>query len=295
MQRSRYAYSFESTERIRERERYPVGSHPCARATNCAAATVAEVDGEQVRTPAFTAGPWCEKDRSKLWRSLMGIPELWVRLHGELGSKGQAQERIRMSRGAPLPLRADVDALLREHLFLLGCWDERVRTAAQLVQPDTQLQRARTDHGRQVAAFARTLAAHLGTLLALPPGPVSRTVSLHDLSRIPEGAYGHTHALAGYAEIIIDLGGSDGGEEILRLHHRTRALLGETRMRERLDVPCPDPACDLLMLERVQGSDYAAECGACGRLLSAAEYMTWVRLYANSLSGAEIAERTAAA
>jgi hypothetical protein len=38
-------------------------------------------------------------------------------------------------------------------------------------------------------------------------------------------------------------------------------------MRERLDVPCPDPACDLLMLERVQGSDYEAECRACGRLL----------------------------
>jgi hypothetical protein len=230
-----------------------------------------------------------------VWRSLAGIPELWVRLHGELGSKGQAGERIKMSRGAPLPLRADVDALLREHLFILASWDERVRTVKQLVEPDTQAQRQRTDHGRQVATIARTLAVHLDTLLQLPPGPMSRTFSLHDLAKIPEGIHGRTHHLAGYAELVVDLAGTDAGEEILTLHHRTRSVLGETRMRERLDVPCPDPACDLLMLERVQGSDYEAECRACGRLLTTLEYHAWTRLYANSLGSAEIAARTTAA
>jgi len=62
---------------------------------------------------------------------------------------------------------------------------------------------------------------------------------------------------------------------------------------ERLDVPCPDPTCDLLMLVRVQGSSYAAECKACGRLLSEAEYHAWVRLYAATLSSGDIPKVTA--
>ena len=86
----------------------------------------------------------------------------------------------------------------------------------------------------------------------------------------------------------MDLSGADAGEEILSLRYRARSVLGETRMTERLDVPCPDPSCDLLMLVRVQGSEYAAECQACGRLLTEQEYRTWTRLYAATLSTAEL-------
>jgi len=269
--------------------------HPCHRGDWCSGSTVAVVDGEKITTPALCNETFCTKCRLQIWRALGDIPELWVRLHGELGVKGAPGERVSMSRSAPLPLRADVDALLREHLDILASWDERVRMAANLTLPDTQAMRLRTDHGRMVAAFTKTLSVHLTTLLDLPPGAMIRTFSLHDLDRIPEEAHGRSNRTAGYAEVAVDLSGGDAGMEILALHYRTRSRLGETRMTERLDVPCPDPACDLLMLVRVQGSDYCAECRACGRLLTAAEYTQWTKIFAATLSSKDIEARKSAA
>jgi len=263
--------------------------HPCARDTWCSGSTVIiGDDGERVIIPALTRETFCSKCQLQVYRSLGDIPELWVRLHCELGNKGQASERVTMSRTAPLPLRADIDALLREHLDILASWDERVRFAAGLVLPDTQEQRRRPDHGRMVDGFCRTLAVNLDHLLALPADPMARSYPLHDLSRIPEGAYGRTNRAGGYADVTVDLSGADAGDEILALRYRSRSVLGETRMTERLDVPCPDPACDMLMLVRQQGSEYAAECRACGRLLTDQEYHAWTRLYAATVSSEDI-------
>ena len=294
-----WEYSFTERDSFRDRQRAsqlqperPTGRGPqrqCARGSFCLGKTTELGDDEQpVTTPALTHETFCSKCRNAIWRALDEIPELWVRLHQELGSKGQASERVTMSRSAPLPLRADIDALLREHLDILASWDERVRIAASLVLPDTQETRLRADHGRMVAAHARTLKVHLDTLLALPADAMSRSYSLHDLAKIPEGCHGRTNRIGGYAEVTVELGGEDAGGEILQLHYRTRSVLGETRMTERLDVPCPDPACDLLMLERRQGSAYEAECRACGRLLSASEYESWVKLYAATMSTADL-------
>ena len=292
-----WEHDFRASDSFRERQRDhagptarpSAGQHPCARADYCSGstATIGE-DGKTVKTPALCYAAFCQKCRNQVYRALTAIPELWVRLHQELGSKGQASERVTMSRSAPLPLRADIDALLREHLDILASWDERVRQDAGLTMPDTDEQRRRSDHGRLVASLARTLAAHLDRLLELPADAMSRSYSLHDLGKIPEGCHGRTHHIAGYAEVTVELSGADAGGEILALQYRSRSVLGETRMVERLDVPCPDPSCDLLMLERVQGSAYEAECRACGRLLNTAEYRSWSRLYAATLSTAEL-------
>jgi hypothetical protein len=264
-----------------------VPQHPCARGAWCSAATTAP-DGETI-TPALTRrASFCDKCRLQVQRAVGDIPELWVRLHCELGEKGQGGERVTMSRSAPLPLNAGIDALLREHLDILASWDERVRMAAGLVLPDTQAQRARPDHGRMVAEFCRTLTVQLDRLLGLPADAMARSFSLHDLGRIPEGARGRTHLQAGYAEVTVELSGADAGEEILALRHKARSALGETRMTESLDVPCPDPSCEVLMF-RVQGSNYAAECRACGRLLSETEYRQWTKLYAATISTADLA------
>ncbi len=279
-----WEYSFRSSESQRSRDKPSGQQRLCARGDYCSGATVTLEDGEKVTSPALTHDVFCRKCAEQVYRALGEIPELWVRLHCELGAKGQATERVSMSRSAPLPLRADIDALLREHLDILASWDERLRMAAGLSLTDTQEQRLRPDHGRMVAAMSRLLMVHLDRLLALPADAMCRTFSLFDLDRIPEGAHGRTNRTGGYAEVTVDLAGADAGKEILGLRHKSRSVLGETRMVERLDVPCPDPTCDLLMLVRVQGSSYAAECKACGRLLSEAEYHAWVRLYAATLS-----------
>ena len=283
----RWEHSFRERDSFKERSNGN-GQHECARGTYCSAATVTEQDGERTTTPALTYGTFCAKCHGICLRALGDLPELWVRLHLELGSKGQASERVTMSRSAPLPLRADIDAQLREIMNVLASWDERLRLAARLTLPDTDETHLRTDHGRMTADFCKTLAAHLDTLLALPADAMARSFSLHNLDRIPEGAHGRTNRIGGYAEVTVDLSGADAGSEILGLHYRARSVLGETRMTERLDVPCPSDTCELLMLVRVQGSEYSAECRACGRLLSEQEYRTWVNLYASTVSTAEV-------
>jgi len=266
---------------------------PCARGLRCRSSeTTIGDDGETVTTPALGYDVFCMSDRNAIARALSGLPEQWVRVWQELPVKAAAGEHVTMSRTAPVPLSMAADALLREVSAVLISWDEAVRLAAGLTLPDTQLARQRRD-GPVIAATVRTLTAHLDRLLALPLGPMSRSYELHDLEKIPEGTYGRTNTIGGYAEVTVDLSGADAGDEILNLAYRCRAFLGETRMREALDAPCPDPTCDGYTLERVQGSDYAAECRACGRLMSTLEYGQWVRLFAATVRTADLPPKAA--
>ena len=261
---------------------------PCARAQRCRSSeTTVNDDGETVTTPALGYDVFCMSDRDAIARALGGLPEQWVRVHGELSVKAAAGEHVTMSRTAPVPLSMAADALLREVSAVLCSWDEAVRMAAGLTLPDTQLARQRRD-ALVIAATVRTLTAHLDRLLALPMGPMSRSFELHDLEKIPEGCFGRTNTIGGYAEVTVDLSGADAGEEILGLAYRCRAFLGETRLRERLDAPCPDPSCFGFSLERVQGSAYSAECRACGRLMSSSEYAMWTRIYTAGLTENDI-------
>jgi hypothetical protein len=263
---------------------------PCARRERCRSAETTVIDGETITTPAQTPGTYCRSDRNLIYRSLASLPELWVRLHLELSVKATASgDKVAGSRTPPVPPNLAADALMRETLTVLAAWDERIRTAAHLTRPDTQLSRLRRD-GPALDGMVRTLLAHLDGLLALPADAMCRAYPIdshEDIGRLPEGCYGRSNRTGGYADVAVELSGADAGEDILRLHHRARAFLGETRMCERLDVPCP--GCDLLMLERRQGSEYAAECRECGRLLTTPELHQWARLFAAHLVAVGVA------
>jgi len=261
---------------------------PCARGLRCRSSeTTISDDGESVTTPALGYDTFCQSDRNAIARALSGLPEQWVRVWQELPVKAAAGEHVTMSRTAPVPLSMAADALLREVSAVLCSWDEQVRMAAGLTLPDTQLARQRRD-GPVIAAVVRTLAAHLDRLLALPAGPMSRSFELHDLAKIPEGTYGRTNTIGGYCEVTVELSGADAGDEILNLAYRCRAFLGETRLRERLSCPCPDPSCNGFTLEKVQGSNYAAECTSCQRLMTEGEFLVWTRIYTAGLTENDI-------
>ena len=247
-------------------------------------------EGESVTTPALGWETFCQPDRNMIFRALCNLPELFVRLHQELSVKAAGTEHITMSRTAPVPVNLAADALMREVLSVLTSWDEAVRMDAGLTLVDTELSRRRRD-GFVVTAVDKTLRAHFGRLLDLTADAMSRSYSIDgDLGKIPEGCHGRTNLIGGYAEVTVELSGVDAAEEILRLERRCRAFLGETRMRERLDVPCPDPSCESFSLERVQGSNYGAECNQCGRLLLASELATWARIFTAGLTLADIPE-----
>lgn len=229
---------------------------------------------DQRRVPALTPRVFCEPCTRLIGRSLDELPELYVRLSCELGQKGQAPERVSGSREAPVPPRLDVDALMRRMVSVMASWDQRVRAVAGLTHPGEELARKRR-HGRALAGYTETLALRLAVLLSLPSVPMRRDIPIGEVTELDEGL---VHVGAGYATVIRPGSGETAGREILELHRQARGKLAETRLREHLDVPCP--GCDCLSLERISGSDQAAECSLCGRQMDSGAYTQWVNQYA---------------
>jgi hypothetical protein len=184
-----------------------------------------------------------------------------------------------------VPLRLDVDALIRDMVLVLCSLEERVRTAAALTPMDTAASRHRRDEVA-IPAAVTVLSAHFDKLLGLAPATVTRIRSIRAAADAPAGTAGRVHPVAGFAELLVDVDGPAAGLEIIHLHYRSRSLVGATRPApEKLDgVPCR--RCQVLSLERAApsrtrtGVDYWSECCECGQLMSREEYLAWVKMYA---------------
>jgi hypothetical protein len=242
----------------------------CARADRCADARVEVVDGRSVRFGAPTPRGLCDTCASLVERALKELPGLWWRVHGELGTKGQAVgPRVATSKSAPLPLNLAADELLRDIVHVLTSWHERVAAVARL---NGHVGR-RVEHAT-VEAACRVLAAHVGALLALPADPMMRALPLPAAAElVPYGAHGLVHLSAEYADVIRPLSGTDAGLEVLQLHYRARRLLGETRPPARhLPTPCRCGWKQLFEVLDFDGQHDGAHCRHCRTTYTPQEY-----------------------
>jgi hypothetical protein len=214
-------------------------------------------------------------------RSLTELPAQYAHLAAELGNPSGRVSSIRVPFGPRVPLRVDVEALMRLITESLTSWHERVAAAASLTFPAEY----RRD-GYAVQRAADVMSARTAALLALPPGPMTRAVDIRDLTAFPEDTPGVVHAA--FAEVVLDMDGGDAGLEILSLRHLCRAVLGETRARpqELTGVPCRADGCGLRALVRAEPPSDASdpgcwsECMVCGDRMAEGEYREWVALCA---------------
>jgi hypothetical protein len=271
-------YSFRSSDFSGESRRPPAPSRAddddredqlCTRGDYCADRAIRLEDGARVIIPARSYGHFCPACSTLIGGCLADLPSAWSRLAAEIGELSRGAGGFRTPLGPRLPLRADYDALMRSIAEILLSWEERTRDVARLSVLDTQASRRR-DPRNAVEHAAELLGAHLTVLLALPPGPMLRAEPVHGL---PD------------AIVLADLGGRDAGEEILRLHFRSRAALGEVRRQpEILDgVPCK--MCEAMTLERSEPpSDPKREamwsvCAACRHTMSKKDFDAWAKWY----------------
>jgi hypothetical protein len=262
----------------------PRTARRCARGERCPGA---QADDEGVLQAAWAEeASFCLRDYRHVARCLDELPEKYVDLRSQLGSKTpQGDDRVSGSRTPPVPVRLDFDELIRDMLLILCSWEEQLRSAAQLTPLDTAMSRHRRDEVALPAAVA-LLTAHFDRLLVLPPAPMRRIRSMRSAAELPEGTLGLVHPAGGYAEVILDLSGADAGLELISLHYRCRSALRQTSAPpEKLDgIPCR--RCDMLSLERAapprapDAPEYWSECAQCGQLMSREEYVNWVKLYA---------------
>lgn len=255
------------------------GLRACAQGIFCASSTLAcDENGQEVRVPSRGPRAFCSPDRGKIETALAELPRLYAALAAELGRPAQGTGTTRSPFGPKIPLRAGIDALMRQYHEVLISWHERTAAVASLAPLPEQVR-----PGWAIARAVDVLAPRLDVLLALEAEPVRRAVSHRDLELL-----GDIDGIVrpGYAAITPDLSGADAGLEILALHRRSRAVLGETRERpvELLGVPCRE--CDYLALRRAElpsDPDEDApwsECSSCGALMSEPEYREWTALCA---------------
>jgi hypothetical protein len=234
---------------------------PCARGERCATR-------DYNKQPAFGPRALCSTDRDFLVRAIEQLPEMYLELYMTLGEKGAAGEDTpRVSGGgktAPIPIRADVDALMRRIIDVLSSWDERVRTVARLAGPDTEEARRRRA-GVAMSTMCRTLTAHVDVLLALEPEPMMRDMDLAGHTRLPEDAVGVVHTSGDWISYQTSLGGGDAAQEAFALHAACRSKLGYTRKSVLLRSRCWD--CDasgkLVRADGAAGLDDHVSCRAC--------------------------------
>jgi hypothetical protein len=251
----------------------------CARGEHCANATTD--DGATVAAWADLPSPFCDRDTGTIAHVLTGLPEWYVALHLNMGEKPRGHhDRVSGgSRTPPVPVRLDVDALIRDMVLILMSWDERIADAHQLTRPATWLSRYRRDQVT-IVATVNALTPRLPDLLQLPAQAMIRMYSLSAAADLPKGATGRVHRSAGFAEVYADLDGAAAGLELLRLDYRCRRTLGHTLPPPiQLDgMPCK--RCEMLALEVAPEPQYRSCCAECGDLLTAGEYREWACRYA---------------
>ncbi|HEY9370027.1 hypothetical protein [Streptomyces sp.] len=253
------------------------GQHECARAERCSDPRTVTAGGKTVRLPALTYQAFCPQDRNAIDKALKELPAFQVRVHAEIGSRGQATgPRVSSSKTPPLPINLSVDELLRDLASVLHSWHERVAAVARLSSPNGS-----------VHAACKVLSAHLDALLALPEEPMGRSVWLHEAANLPPGTIGLVHKSAGYADVFMHLDGARAGLEILNLHHRCRRLLGETKLRARRlsGVYCDCGYAELHEMLDAEGQPAGASCRHCRAEYDSEQYADLTKDRADTVQG----------
>jgi hypothetical protein len=247
----------------------------------CSGYEIVSGDGKSRRVPGRGYQPFCPKDRRLLETGLSQMPAQFVHLAAEIGNPVKNGQMIRMPFGPRIPIRVDIDTLMRAVVESLSSWHERIADAGSLTYPYAWLSRLQ----RQMITVRdaeRILVHRVDPLLALGKQPMGRTRKVVT-ERDPKG-----RASEDILELE-DLDGADAGMEIFTLRYLCRAVLGETKARpeELLGVPCRQwEECGRMALHRAElpsapdAPAWWSECAACGDRLTETEYREWVALCA---------------
>jgi hypothetical protein len=274
------------------------------RCTNTHPTTHTRPDGTTSRDHipdwATTPGGLCRTDTTRVQRALEQLPRDYLELSLLLGKTGSTLDApTGGTRELPVPIRLGVLGLQEDIVAEVDLWAEAVADHAGL---PWHTQSARAEQavraGRMLAAGCTLLAAHLDTLLTLPPVDQVAWVpgEAHvQLARCPGG---HWHPEGGVCrevhvrEVWHDdhrqwaaRDGIDGALALLGLHERAEQVEGRTHRAHRLWAPCPNPQCQALALERPEGSD-RVNCRRCLNTWSLEEYEQRASILASAYEGA---------
>jgi len=304
----------ERLERQRlERQADPGGDRECARGEWCSSAVrQRQEDGTTIRCPARGPRAFCDSDARIIEAALRAFPATWARLWPALLDHVTGEILVRIPFGPSVPVRCDVDEVMRAITDCAIAWHERVaRVDPTLTPPDTQEQRARAlgRHAQDVVReSARVLRERVSVLTGLQPEPMTRPVLVAAIgcgtpaadpgrgwgervaaaAGLSRGSGGWDAAVAAATPrpapgtVIVEAGGADAGSKVLRLDYLARAVMGETNpdLDKLLGVQCE--GCGHRSLRRAappmhEGDQlYFAACDDCHAMFTDEEFRVWL-------------------
>jgi hypothetical protein len=260
--------------------------------------------------PQLGPRAFCDTDERHIGEAIRSLPETYAQLRLLLARTGQQEERVSGSREAPVPVNLEAETFMRHIVLVTLTWEELVRSAAGLSNPD--LCRACDGEGmtrqgrdcppcrgrgvirsRDGAALQRACVllggedrgrtGHLVTLLSLEVAEVTRPVpGSKRLAELEPGTSVRIDS-AGDAWVQGEMSGTDAGLEFLRLNGRARGILGLTRQRRRItEVPCDGCRGKTLVQSEAKagGWEPAVRCTACSMSYIGAHYdLLMTRVY----------------
>lgn len=281
-----WQYSFQTSASQPSRPVPEEGQRPCARGDWCASSEII-ADGKEVhRQPALGYQAFCPRDSISIGRWLDEIPGQYSHLAEEIGNPSMRGTLIRMPFGPRIPLRVDIDALMRAITESLVSWHERVAAEARLSFPEGNNVQARRDAEAVRVAVDAIGGERIGALFALEAQPMLRAYDLRDVAAMDDDTVGIVHSA--YAEVFQDMDGAAAGNEIINLRFLARAVLGETKARpeELVGVPCRADGCGWRTVYRAELPSredepvWWTECARCGDRMDEPTYREWVALCA---------------
>jgi hypothetical protein len=228
---------------------------PCAREMRC---EERDYQGNANLCPRA----FCETDTRYIHRSIDGMPQTYVELHGLLAASGQMEERVSGSREPSMNIAADVEAFMRFIVYVTLSWEERVREVHGLSDYEeyarelhglTDSEEVRRRDSVALDGACRTLSSFLTTLLSLEGHEYRRPATRKRVDEVIEewgdeapgqvlGEFGMPfvtlqpirYDTSGDAWETVELNGVDAGLEFLALNGRARGMLGKSRQRRRI-------------------------------------------------------------
>jgi hypothetical protein len=234
--------------------------HRCHRGPRCARWQRHPDTGARIGAEINADRGLCTTCTHHLGDILGELPRDYVELHRVLARIARpGVDVVTGTRDLPIPVRADVEALMSEIVHEAVCWAESASDVLGIVM-DTQVTRD-SRPGVALQRAARILAGAVPVFLAL-----------RDVEHVE-----HAGLVDGVATVLVR-DGLDGAVILLDRHHRARAVIGQTRKVNHLPSPCP--RCQYLSLEREDGDD-VIHCRACLRDYTWEEYDTLCSILAD--------------
>lgn len=286
------------------------GGTACACGRHCA-------ERDYQGNPARGPRAFCETDRSHIGAAIRGLPQAYAELSLRLAKSGQQDERVSGSREAAVPVDLETETFMRHIVLVTLTWEEIVRSAFSLSNPDLCLSCAGDGErdGRQCPACQGSgvirsrdgvalqracvllggedddRTGYLGPLLSLEAGQVIRPVP--GSKRLAELKPGTVISIdsAGDAWEQGEMDGTGAGLEFLALNGRARGMLGLSRQRRRVaEVPCDGCRGKTLVQSEAKagGWEPVVRCTACPTAYTGAAYdLLMARVYQVQLEALE--------